>query len=341
MSGGLGGGSTDTYGATATYTCNTNFTKSGSAPTCQANGSWSAAPTCAPSQPVYCDVVYHFYNGSSGLARFHNIFTGTGAQNVQYAVGVNATTAGGLPSPTPFTHAAFPGGYMRLRFPANGAGTAPVAGTVQLIEYYFPAEFSASASGTTLSTDLDFSAGLLGYTASGCTGGQNQCLSSPVALSRTCSPVATGTVAGTTLTFGTCSVPNYPGAYTASSGTPSNAQLTWALALSQVISLSSNPGCLANLSAYGNVTCSGSYCNLLPAGLIGVLNGTWDQPLGNFTFSSSAYGSATVTVPEFIVPVSAQSAKSADLYSGPSVPASAAASSVQCGTLSQLVCNSM
>jgi hypothetical protein len=47
VSGGAGGGNSDTYGAMAAYTCNTGFTKSGADPTCGGAGTWSAAPTCA------------------------------------------------------------------------------------------------------------------------------------------------------------------------------------------------------------------------------------------------------------------------------------------------------
>ncbi|MDM7973042.1 MAG: hypothetical protein QUT27_08305, partial [candidate division Zixibacteria bacterium] len=46
ISGGAGGGSTTTYGATAAYTCNTGYTKSGMDSVCQLNGTWTAAPTC-------------------------------------------------------------------------------------------------------------------------------------------------------------------------------------------------------------------------------------------------------------------------------------------------------
>ncbi|MGC4118128.1 MAG: hypothetical protein QM765_26975 [Myxococcales bacterium] len=48
VSGGAGGGATTTYNATAAYTCNANYAKTGANPTCQANGSWSAAPKCDP-----------------------------------------------------------------------------------------------------------------------------------------------------------------------------------------------------------------------------------------------------------------------------------------------------
>jgi hypothetical protein len=47
VSGGAGGGTSDTFGATAAYTCNAGFTKSGADPTCGATATWSAAPTCA------------------------------------------------------------------------------------------------------------------------------------------------------------------------------------------------------------------------------------------------------------------------------------------------------
>ncbi len=47
VSGGAGGGTTVTYGATAAYTCNTGYTKSGSDPICGSAGTWGTPPTCA------------------------------------------------------------------------------------------------------------------------------------------------------------------------------------------------------------------------------------------------------------------------------------------------------
>ena len=47
VSGGAGGGNSDTFGATAAYACNAGFAKSGADPTCGSAGTWSTAPTCA------------------------------------------------------------------------------------------------------------------------------------------------------------------------------------------------------------------------------------------------------------------------------------------------------
>jgi hypothetical protein len=336
VSGGLGGGSTTTYGATAVYTCNATYTKSGSDATCQLNGTWSAGPTCHAAAR-YCDVLYRFYNGTAGDARLHTVITsGVAVGNTVEVIGTNATATGGLPSPSPFTPAAWPGGYVRLRFNADNAGTAPVAGPVQIVEYYVPIEFTVTrADLVTVTTDLDASAGLLSYTTVGCPSMVTGCLSSPVVLNRRCTAVASGILSGTTLSFaGSCNVPNYPGPFTSSSNLPppSAAQLEWTEPLSQV-DTAANTSCLANMSTYGNVTCTG-FCNFVPAGVIGVQSMTWDQMLGDFTFSTTSYATATVTIPEFIVPDNVS-----DLYSGHAIPISQPGSHIECGTLAELTCD--
>lgn len=47
VSGGVAGGSSASYGATATYVCDLGYSLSGSDPTCQSGGTWSASPTCS------------------------------------------------------------------------------------------------------------------------------------------------------------------------------------------------------------------------------------------------------------------------------------------------------
>ena len=47
MSGGVAGGTSTSYQATAAYTCNSGYAKSGSDSVCQANATWSTAPVCA------------------------------------------------------------------------------------------------------------------------------------------------------------------------------------------------------------------------------------------------------------------------------------------------------
>jgi expansin (peptidoglycan-binding protein) len=70
VSGGLGGGNSDTYGATAAYTCNSGSTKSGANPTCAVNGTWGAAPTCTPvscgTPPVVANAGAPTVSGGAG-----------------------------------------------------------------------------------------------------------------------------------------------------------------------------------------------------------------------------------------------------------------------------------
>lgn len=53
ISGGVGGGSTRSLNATASYTCSAGYTKSGANPVCLAGGTWSAAPTCT-ANATFC-----------------------------------------------------------------------------------------------------------------------------------------------------------------------------------------------------------------------------------------------------------------------------------------------
>ena len=98
-----------------------------------------------------------------------------------------------------------------------------------------------------------------------------------------------------------------------------------------------SPGCGHNMSNVGNVTCSGAFCNMIPAGTLGIQNNTWDQVLPPFTFSDTIYETAQVTIPEFIIPD-----EMSDVYSGVHVSVgngSAVASYMECGTLDELTCD--
>src|SRR5262249_17660738 len=151
----------------------------------------------------------------------------------------------------------------------------------------------------------DYSAGMLTYTNGGCPGGYTGCVTSPVTLNRPCTSVASGTVSGTTANFSSnCTVPSYPGPYVGDGldgGTPSSAQQTWTYPMDQV-DTSVNTSCLANFAIYGNVTCSGALCGFVPAGVTGPRDNTGDQYLGAFTFSSTTYESATLSLPEQLLP---------------------------------------
>ncbi len=292
----------------------------------------------APEE-IFCDVIYRFYDGNTQLGRFHNVKTGTGSRNTLENAGKNASASN---QSGPFDETtAWPGGYVRLRFTANATGTAPADDpAVQLIEYYMPIEFTVSTMGTNVTTNVDHSMGLLTLTTTGCIPEADACLpaNNALTLNRTCTAVATGTVSGTTVTWDTCDVPDYPGASTSTSTTPSNAQMNWTTAKAQVNGdPADSPGCGHNMSSIGNVTCTGTFCGAVPADTLGVQNNTWDQVLPSFTFSSTAYESARVTIPEFIIPD-----KMSDVYSGINVNVgngSAVASHMECGTLAELTCD--
>ena len=234
-----------------------------------------------------------------------------------------------------WTPAAFPRGYVRLRFPASGG--APAAGAVQLVEYYLPIEFVVSSVGSTMvTTDVDHSAGLLRYATTGCPGGVSGCLTgvsdtTGPTLDRRCAPVASGTLSGTTLTWDACPV-TPPAAYTMTTGTPSNAQLRWTPAMSQ--DSASSAGCMTNESTWGGIGCTGTFCGAVP-GTGAPTNATWDQRLPNLTFSSASYGAAgtTITLGEMIIPDEPN-----DVYSG-SVVTTATMVHVECGALAALTCD--
>ena len=143
-------------------------------------------------------------NAPAPDSQFHNIVTGLGASNGYYNVGKNCSppkrgTGNGTNIASPFDPAVYTRGFVRLRFPAmNGM---PVAGAVQLIEYYMPIEFLVMGPlMTNVMTNLDSSAGLLQYTNVGCPMGYSGCitgLSDNVGptINRPCTAVASGTVA--------------------------------------------------------------------------------------------------------------------------------------------------
>ncbi len=287
----------------------------------------------------FCDVVYRFYDGATPLGRFHNVKTGTGARNTMENAGINGSSSS---QSGPFNSTSeWPGGFIRLRFTANPAGTAPAADpAVQIIEYYLPIEFVVSTMGTNVTTNVDHSMGILATTDSGCLLNADACLPENDALSldRQCVGVAIGQVTGTTATWDVCDVADYPGAHTSTSTTPNNDRMNWTSTDAQVSGDAlDSPGCGHNISSIGNVTCSGTFCGLVPAGTLGVQNNTWDQVLPDFTFSGTTYQSARVTIPEFIIPDEMD-----DVYSGVHVnvgDGSAVASHMECGTLAEITCD--
>jgi len=261
---------------TATYSCDPGYQVSGGASiTCQANGTWSGgAPTCDAS---YCDVLYQV----TGSFRVSNAPASCG--NVTNTVGTNATTpsfSGG--ATTPFTAASeFNGAFIRLRYREDGG--LPVAGPVELVEYYLPMEFSVACTGTDVLTDVDHSLGLLALT------GTPPAIPVSPTLARPCQAWAFGTLAGTSLAWGTCTAQ------------PPASGNGWSF--DNAVAAAGDTGCATRMSVWGHVSCSGFLCGFVPN--LGNQRATWDQFLNGFAFSQSTdLLTATFTMPEVQVPES-------------------------------------
>jgi hypothetical protein len=281
-------------------------------------------------------------SGSTRYGQLHLFNNSSVTVNRTAAIGANTflpsygNTSMTVNMNTPLTPSSYPQGWMRARFPANAAGTAPQAGAVSLIEFFAPvdADVNLVTLGPSVRISLDGSAGLLQTTTVGCANGAARCLaldaaSTPI-MNRTCSPIATGSVSGTTLTWGQCSIPTPAG----TTGTPSGNQLTWTPSLS--VAGTGDVGCISNMSVWGGVRCtSGGLTGCGPTDGLTLTpsNSVWDQELPNVTFSSATYATANVSVPEFIIPDTDTATYTGASFTGATVLA------VECGTLAQLSCN--
>ncbi|MCA9578773.1 MAG: hypothetical protein KC668_25260, partial [Myxococcales bacterium] len=265
--------------------------------------------TC--TAPAFCDVVYRV----AGTFQITNPpACSPGWTNNIGTNAANPALSGG--ATTPFTVASsWDNGMVRLRFPANGAGNAPVAGAVSLIEYYMPLEFSTSCSGATVTTNVDHSVGILAMSGTPAT------IPVSPSISRTCSPWASGTAAGNTLSWSTCDVVNgndnrWPHSDAQGNGT-------------------NEAGCAKRMSVWGAVTCSGGalVCGFVPG--LGNQRATWEQVLNNFTFSSSNYTTASFTMPSVEVPESTNNDNTRTYIA----ITSATVLSYECGQTAALTCN--
>ncbi len=286
VSGGAGGAATPTFGATATYTCNSGFARSGANPTCTAAGTWGAPPTCVASCGTYTDVVYR----TTGRFAVTNTLFGAGDQTFS-GLTSNASTPAfqGAGDTTPFSRpppaggTTFTNGFVRLRF-TNDASGAPAAGTVNLVEWYVPMEFTQTA-GANLTANTDHSVGLLAAGPTNCGSGGTACTNHAPTISRPCTTHAQGTLAGTALGWGACTpVPTMMNSW----------NYTNARAAAGV-------GCAVGYNAWGNVRCN-SGCAFVPAAGLGDSYQTWNQALGAVTFSGTNYATATFTMAPMQIP---------------------------------------
>jgi Notch-like protein len=278
---------TTTFGSTATYACNANFTLNGSATRTCASSGWSGnAPTCvASSCGMFTDVIYRvtatFAIKGTTFGIGNQTFTGltNNATTPPFASSTNTTPFTGSESSGTFTR-----GFVRLRFTNNASGT-PIAGTVRLVEWYVPLEFTQTA-GATLYANNDHSVGILANpgSLSNCGGGDATCTSHTPTVSRTCAANASGTLNGTTLSWGACS----PAATGANS---------WSYASSA--RSATGAGCASHYVQYGNNTTSSG---LVPASGKGDAYQVYGQQLTNIVFSGTNYLTATWTMGEMQIP---------------------------------------
>ncbi len=310
-------------GGDATPTCST----------CGAHDADAEAEAAAEGSdelpPQYCDVVYRLDTATpSAQSGFRVANTGAEATDTTYIVGDNTMAPAGLT--TPLTPSAFPRGFMRLRF--QDVGGAPAAGPVELIEFFLPAQFTVSAFGTQVATNVQYSTGLLGLVTAGCpTASYPECLPSSTTqtLDRVCKSHGSGVLTGTTLTWDACSLtppappPNNPSSI--SGWTDDQSQIPTTM-------LPANPGCIEALSVFGVVTCSGNFCFAVPQNALGVQNATYEQKWSSFTFSSTDYATATVGMAMSTIP------SPPNTYAGIDW-AAAAPVHVVCGAADTLTCN--
>jgi hypothetical protein len=268
---------TTTLGATATYACSANHKLSGDATrTCEATGWSDSAPKCvASSCGSYTDVVYRL---TASFAVEGTTF-GMGNQTTNGLTG-NKTTPpfASKTNTTPFTgsgsRGTFTHGFARLRF-SNDASGKPIAGAVRLVEWYMPIELTHT-EGATLHANNDHSVGIINNpgSLSNCGGGDATCTNHAPTMNRTCAANASGTLSGTTLTWGTC--------------TPAwNGENDWDYRSARGVR---GAGCASGYVQYGNNTSSS---RLVPASGKGDLYQTYNQQLARIVFSSTNYLTAT------------------------------------------------
>jgi hypothetical protein len=273
-----------TVGGVATYACNQGYMLSGSATrTCGASGWGGTAPTCvAASCGTFTDIVYRL---TASFAIRGTTF-GAGDQSFTGLTN-NATTPpfANNTNTTPFIGGGtFSRGFARLRFTNNAAGV-PIAGTVRLVEWYVPLEFTQT-KGATLYANNDHALGILNMpgSLSNCGGGNATCTNHAPTVNRACTANASGTLSGTTLSWGACA-PAWTG------------QNNWSYASSA--RSATGAGCATGYVQYGNNTTSSS---LVPASGKGDAYQVYNQQLANITFSSTNYATATWSMAQIQIP---------------------------------------
>lgn len=181
----------------------------------------------------------------------------------------------------PLTGDAFTRGFVRLRYENDASGT-PVAGTVRLVEWYVPLEFTQT-KGATVIANTDHSVGLIETNLANCGAGGTPCTNHAPALQRLCAPNAQGLLVGRTLSWDAC----------APIGTGLKG---WNY---DAAAATAGPGCAVGYNGFGSTS---SESPLVPASGLGDSYQTWTQPLGALVFTGTDPLTATFRMPRIQIP---------------------------------------
>jgi hypothetical protein len=273
--------------------------------TCNCVGGYTGTNCQTAPAPTFCDVVYRL------TADFRVADPPTLGSPFTVAVGTNtANPSLNSGHTTPFTVASsFDNAFVRIRYPATGGN--PVASSAEVIEYYMPLDFATTQTGTTVTTRVDHSVGLLGMT------GNPPSIPVSPTLNRACISRGSGTFSGTVLNWAECSV------------VPPASGLGWSPDNAQA---PNDPGCFNRMSVWGAVTCSGIGCFAVTTG---EQRATWDQFFDSFTFSGSDLRTATFSTPEVQIPESTSETSTRTYIK----IKSATPIHVECGEVAELTCD--
>jgi hypothetical protein len=157
------------------------------------------------------------------------------------------------------------------------------------VPVYFTQAVTVLGQAGTLTAGVDASLNMLHPGIANC--GANSgtaCMNVAPIISRPCTSNATGTIAGTTLTWDTC--------------TPApTGMVTWSYANAAA---ATGAGCAMGFNSWGNIECTGSnlICGQVPAAETGDAYETWNQALATATFTAGPYKTATFTMPPVQIP---------------------------------------
>lgn len=314
VSGGNGGGATTTYGATAMYTCNTGYTKTGSDATCQASGSWTAAPTCSPTNcgaaPTVANAGAATVSGGLGGGSTTTYgATATYTCNTGYAPSGNNSTcqANGTWSAAPVCTAQVM--FCPAAPAVTNAGAATVSGGVaggSTTSYQATAAYTCNTGYTKSGSNATCQANATWSALPVCTAIASFCPVAPSVMNAAAATVSGGVAGGTTTSYQATAAYTCNSGYSKSGGDSlCQANATWSTApvcadINEC--MTGNGGCNANAlctNTAGSRTCTcnpgytgdGFTCTIVSCGsLTAPTNGTVSTP-GGVTYGQMAtYG---------------------------------------------------